>query len=330
MTQSDHNKDTDLSRLLPFRDFEAACDATLAFLQDRTGFRLWMVTRTEGEDWIVLAARDRLDHVKAGRVFRWQDSFCHHMVAGRGPRIVANVDTVELYRQTPIARQMRIGAYIGMPMMRADGSLFGTLCGVHPEPVAENLAALRPVLELLSRQLATLFEFEVRFEHEQRLRERAQAEAMVDELTGVFNRRGWQNLLEKEEQRCWRYGHPAGVLIVDLDELKEINDTQGHAAGDELLQNAAKVLRESSRGSDIIARLGGDEFGVLAIETSATQTEQLLERIHASLAVAGIRASIGWAVRHGEVDFNQAIAAADRMMYRRKRQRKATAGDKSN
>ena len=72
---------------LIFNDFEAAGQRVLAFLHQRFGFGLWMVTRTEGEDWIVLQSEDHGYGVKPGTVFRWADSFCSEMVKGNGPRI---------------------------------------------------------------------------------------------------------------------------------------------------------------------------------------------------------------------------------------------------
>ncbi|MCS3904289.1 diguanylate cyclase (GGDEF)-like protein [Methylohalomonas lacus] len=308
--------------LLPFADFEAASYAVLDYLRERINLRLWMVTRAEGDDWLVLAARDKAGLICPGSVFNWQDSFCYHMVAGRGPSIAPDASRVEVYSNSPIARTIRIGAYIGVPIMRTDGTLFGTLCGIDPEPQPEEIAAFQPVIELLSRQLATLFEFENQFEREQRLRERIEAEAMIDDMTSVYNRNGWEKLIEKEEQRCRRYGHTAGILIIDLDDLKDINDSEGHEAGDVLLHQAAKLLQQCNRASDVIARLGGDEFGILGVEMNSRQTEALGERVQQCLADGDINASVGWATRHGEVDINQAIKQADRMMYAHKRRRK--------
>lgn len=317
-----HLHSVELSALQPFKDFEEACHAILVYLKGIIDFRLWMITRTEGNEWIVLSALDKTDQIRAGKVFKWSDSFCYQMVTGRGPQFAPDARDVEVYRETPIAQQMKIGAYIGMPIVRADGTLFGTLCGVDPEPVSSEITEYMGLISLLSRQLATLFELENQFEREQRLRERIEAEAMVDEMTKVYNRRGWQRLLEKEEQRCVRYGHPAGVLIIDLDELKGINDTKGHHAGDELLQQAANILVQSSRASDIVARIGGDEFAILCVEANEAITEKLSGHVQLFLANAGIGASVGWASRHGEVDIDQAIKQADRMMYEHKRLRK--------
>ena len=100
----------------------------------------------------------------------------------------------------------------------------------------------------MARILATMLESEMKSQEDARLLDRTRAEALVDELTGLYNRRGWNQLLAAEEARCIRYGHPAGVVILDLDDLKlAMNDQEGHAAGDDLLRAAAQALRESTR-----------------------------------------------------------------------------------
>ena len=99
---------------------------------------------------------------------------------------------------------------------------------------------------------------------ESRRSERLAVEALIDPMTKLSNRRAWDQLLAKEEERCQRYGHAAAVFIIDLDGLKQINDDAGHASGDRLILEAAEAMREVAREVDVVARLGGDEFGVNA------------------------------------------------------------------
>ena len=131
-----------------------------------------------------------------------------------------------------------------------------------PVEIEEEL----PLVELMARLLMTIIKNELKANEEFRRAERASAEAMTDGLTGLYNRRGWDQLVAAEDKRCQRYGHPASVLSIDLDNLKSINDNQGHAEGDCLLRSAAEVLKTVTRDADIVARLGGDEFSVLAVE----------------------------------------------------------------
>jgi diguanylate cyclase len=107
--------------------FQEAGGAVLEFLSNRLPFGLWMVTRTDGDDWIVLSASDHGYSVKPGDLLRWSDSFCSRMVDGKGPRIAPRSAEVPTYAEAPIGRQVPIEAYVGVPIMRADNSLFGTL-----------------------------------------------------------------------------------------------------------------------------------------------------------------------------------------------------------
>ncbi|KQW93400.1 histidine kinase [Massilia sp. Root418] len=303
-------------------DFASASQACMAFLRERLGFRLWMVTRTEGDDWIVLSADDRGYDVSAGQVFRWSDSFCSRMVRGEGPNIAPDAHQVAAYEASPIARKLEIGAYIGLPLRRADGSLFGTLCAIDPEPQPRELVQEQPLLELMADLLGSLLSAELAAGEAVRRAERAEAEATRDQLTGLYNRRGWCMLLNREEDRCRRYGHPACVVSIDLDELKLINDTQGHGAGDALLARAGHALASLARNSDVVARLGGDEFAVLLVECDYYDAQAMLQRMQEQLALADVKASIGMAMRKPGDDLNETFALADTEMYAAKRSRR--------
>ncbi len=303
-------------------DFASASKACMEFLRQRLGFQLWMVTRTEGDDWIVLSADDQGYGVKPGQVFRWSDSFCSRMVQGLGPHVAPDCRQVEAYATAPIAQQVDVGAYVGLPLRRADGSLFGTLCAIDPHPQPPGIVQEQPMLQLMVEMLSGLLNAELAAADARRRAERAELEATRDELTGLYNRRGWSMLLSREEERCARYGHPACVVSIDLDELKLTNDTQGHAAGDALLVRAAQVLASLTRSSDVIARLGGDEFAMLLVECDYYDAQVLLQRMQAKMALHDVKASTGMAMRKPGYDLHEAFALADAEMYRSKRSRK--------
>lgn len=304
-----------------FKDFESASKAVLSLLRDRLGFDLWMITRTEGEDWIVLHSEDHGYGVAPGTVFRWTDSFCYQMVQGQGPRIAPRSKDVPAYAAAPIGRQVDISAYIGQPLVLEDGSLFGTLCAIDPSPKSDTIEAEQGLLELLTGLLSSILQSELRAEREARRLERLEDEALTDYLTGLYNRRAWSHQLESEEERCRRFGHPAAVIVIDLDELKLINDTQGHSAGDAVLVHAAAVLRNFTRSADLIARLGGDEFGILSPECDEHDGEALLARLRAAFAEAEIKASMGLAARQPSAGLVAAWESADGRMYEEKRSR---------
>ena len=307
--------------VLSFSDFETAAHAVLAFLHQRLGFDLWMVTRTVGDDWIVLQSEDHGYGIAPGTVFRWADSFCSEMVKGNGPRIAPCSEDVPAYATAAIGRRVQIKAYVGLPLVNSDGSLFGTLCAIHPSPQPQSIVKEKELVELLGAMLSTILQAELRAADEARRSEKLQAEALIDALTDTYNRRGWDRLLAAEEERCRRYGHPAAILIVDLDELKLVNDAHGHAAGDSLIVRASSALRKAARSLDIVGRLGGDEFGILSAECDRAGAEALLKRVRTALSEASVKASVGIAMRGASGGLRHALENADQLMYKEKRSR---------
>jgi diguanylate cyclase (GGDEF)-like protein len=115
--------------------------------------------------------------------------------------------------------------------------------------------------------------------------------AHTDGLTGLFNLRYLQQQIEYMLGLQQRYGHPFALLLLDVDGLKRVNDSFGHAAGDQLLQGVAEAIRAATRSVDVSARIGGDEFCVLAPHQTATRAALLADRLAA--AVELLRSSDG-------------------------------------
>jgi diguanylate cyclase (GGDEF)-like protein len=159
----------------------------------------------------------------------------------------------------------------------------------------------------------------------------AQLEAMSvqDALTGVHNRRGFIALAEKHLKLAQRAGQDLHLYYVDLDDLKQINDTMGHQCGDEALIEAAQLLRRTFRETDIIGRLGGDEFVVLALQTGTDPVDAPLRRLacnaQARNGTPHARFRLELSVGVAQFAFSQPatldelLAAADRDMYKHKR-----------
>lgn len=313
----------DASQLI---DFNTAALAVLTYLHDRIGFDLWMVTRTEGNDWIVLQANDQGYGVKAGDVFNWTDSFCSRMIVGEGPCIAPSSDAVAAYASAPIGQQVKIGAYVGVPLIKEDGSLFGTLCAIHPVPQPPVIQQELPLIELLAQLLSRILQAEMKVVEQTRLAEHLQTEALTDVLTGLYNRRGWDQLLSSEEERCAIYGYPACIIVLDIDGLKVTNDSQGHPAGDLLLQQTGEVLKQVTRKQDIVARIGGDEFAMLCVECTLDEGELIRQRLTQALAAHQLRASVGIAGRHPSQGLRWAWANADQAMYTHKQTKPLISG----
>ena len=143
--------------------------------------------------------------------------------------------------------------------------------------------------------------------------------AMVDHLTGLANARRLHDQLEHALALVRRHGQPLCFVILDLDDLKRINDTRGHAAGDDALRTFAETLKATARSSDIVARYAGDEFILVMPQTDAHAGVRAVERILAALNARGIGASAGLSAYPADASDEQGLfLAADGALYRAK------------
>ncbi len=156
-----------------------------------------------------------------------------------------------------------------------------------------------------------------------RLEENLHYVSTHDSLTGLANRFAFDEALARLDERG---PHPVGVLMVDLDELKRINDEQGHAAGDTMLRRVAEVLKATFRADDVVARIGGDEFVVLtsgrdaeAVEALAVRLFDAVQQHNRELDATPIRLSLGVAIAESGMSIAAALQDADARMYSMKR-----------
>jgi diguanylate cyclase (GGDEF)-like protein len=168
-------------------------------------------------------------------------------------------------------------------------------------------------------------------EQQRRLEEantQLQALATHDGLTKLKNHRAFKEKLADELSRAARYGQPVSLLLLDIDNFKQYNDTFGHPAGDDVLQIVARLLRENSRSTDFVARYGGEEFAILLPNTDASWAIHLGERLRSAIerepwTRRAVTASFGAATyderEHEEGHAADLLEAADRALYHSKR-----------
>jgi len=154
--------------------------------------------------------------------------------------------------------------------------------------------------------------------------------ASTDVLTELYSRRRWYEVGGDELRRYQRYGRPFSVLVADLDFFKQVNDTHGHATGDDVLKHFAGVLKEESRKADVFGRVGGEEFAALLPETGASAAldaatriaERCRERpIVSPTGAITVTCSIGVAeVEKDDASIDTVVKRADDAMYQAKRQ----------
>lgn len=284
----------------PFAGFALAARAAVAQLSRQLGMDLWLVTHVEGNrQQVVASAGNWAGLAPPGTVHPWLESFCVRMMDGHGPTFAPDTAAVPAYAEAAKGPLAQVKAYIGVPLLRSDDSVFGTLCAFAGRPQPQALSSGMELVEFVAQLLSTILSRESMAA--QRSEEAAQAYALAerDLLTGVRNYRGWTSALEHETGRCQLYGSAASILVVDLDNLKIVNNARGRDAGDALLRSCADVVRAAGRAGDVVGRSDGDEFSVLAVECDEPEARSLHTRLRASLDHAGIDAALGCATRRG-------------------------------
>jgi diguanylate cyclase (GGDEF)-like protein len=164
-----------------------------------------------------------------------------------------------------------------------------------------------------------------------KLRQMLQNQSIHDPLTGLFNRRYFEVTLERELKRAERHGTGVGIVIIDLDHFKQLNDTFGHDAGDMVLREVARLIQSSIRASDVACRYGGEEFVLIFVDADVTVTQERAERVRAAASqlflshhgqsIGTVRLSAGVAVFpvHGKSG-ESLLQAADAALYQAKRE----------
>lgn len=206
----------------------------------------------------------------------------------------------------------------GAPDLLADSAPEQTLDTAVAESTEEELpaASLRRAVDTLGQHDASL------------LRRLAQAQqyAYRDALTGALQREAGQDQLQRAVDQAHRTDQPLTLVFLDVDHLKQTNDTHGHAAGDALLQALGGALRDSLRSYDVVVRYGGDELVCALPHAGLAQATERMNQVTARLgsAVPGASVSVGYAsLREGET-FSEVLHRADEDMYETRRRQRST------
>ncbi len=225
--------------------------------------------------------------------------------AAADPRFAAN----PLVRGPPGIR-----FYAGAALLDRHGHALGTLCVIDYQP-RELPADQREGLAALARAVASALELR---QAAGQLREMV----LTDALTGLANRPAFFGALDRAIARQRRDAEGFGLVCVDLDGFKSVNDRHGHGAGDAVLGAVARSLRACTRREDVVARIGGDEFAVLVVGGDGRDVREVAERIRVSIrrattaSGAPVSASVGAAMFAGPpADSVAALVAADRLLY---------------
>lgn len=300
--------------------FTKSVERVVSYLNANTPLTDWSVSRvTRGEQIHVHVHHDEV--LEVGDRVNWDESFCSRMAAGAS-HIVRNSRLDPNYSDLEASEQ--VGAYAGYSISDDRGEMFGVLCGVRVAPLSDEETIDEHLVRLFSDLLSSQLELARGVDRERRRIEMSETLAYTDALTGLLNRRGWDRLVHDAQERISGFGDPVAVAVIDLDNLKSVNDIEGHAAGDKLLQRASEALLGACTAASHVARFGGDEFVVLANGVVPSRVDEDFAVFVNALAQAGIEASIGYAAAEpGLVTVVDALAVADGNMYQAKRRKKS-------
>ena len=309
-------------------DLQALTRPLLQLLQEVTGLESTFLTLADpGGDELVLAYTYNTGglHIPEGVAVSWQDSLCRRAIDEDCPYVA---DVAAVWPDAQAALDLGITTFASVPVRDAQDELVGTLCGVSATSTVideRELAVMTTFAQLLAVQLARETAHSVAAARATVLEQRLGAlrdSAERDTLTGLANRAGIHRWLQAAGERITRDGGRLAVAFIDLDGFKAVNDTYGHATGDEVLRRLAASLARTGRAGDLHGRLGGDEFIVAAVLPPEAAVEQWTQRVR-SAAVAKldtVRAvgSVGVVTREpSTADFSveEVLNHADQAMY---------------
>lgn len=227
----------------------------------------------------------------------------------RAPFVVNRSELLEL-----IGRPLDVAEETIVAVLRPHGRMLGAVVADNRYNGAPISQDQRDYFSLFTDQTALAWE-------NLALLKRVEALAREDALTGVLSRRELEARMEIEFSRCRRHGRPCALLILDIDLFKQVNDTQGHAAGDEMLRALGALLSRELRADDVVGRFGGDEFVAVMPEIGEAQALQVAQRIGRRARDLGISLSMGGACWPQRVERPEDLfERADRLLYEVKRQ----------
>jgi len=226
--------------------------------------------------------------------------------------VLSNTDVGTLERRIKTDRRCN---YLALPLVMGNDVMHVLIIGRRRRvfDLSERATA-----SILCNQLSVMFE-------KARLIQQLENMATTDGLTGVYTRRAFLERAEVEFSRCTRYQHAVSIFMIDIDHFKDVNDTYGHAIGDEVLYVTTQACRRTLRAPDLIGRYGGEEFIACLPETDAGQAQEVAERVRWSVERQRLKAgerrfqvtvSIGVAVSDGQPHtLMDLVKAADQALY---------------
>jgi len=224
----------------------------------------------------------------------------------------ATLKSVPLTLKSAISKEMRTFVINSTPIRSTDGQTRGALA------TFDDVSWIEEKNTKLQKTLSLLEESRSKIQHQN---EELKNLAMHDPLTGCLNRRAFFERFESEWEGSQRYKYPLGCVMVDVDHFKTINDTHGHAVGDQVLQQLSSILRDTARKSDYVCRYGGEEFCVLLSHTDIDKTHEAAERFRKKIEESpfsniSVTVSLGISANElGAANPQEMLDQADQALY---------------
>ncbi|MEI8283323.1 MAG: hypothetical protein WCG75_13020, partial [Armatimonadota bacterium] len=277
-----------LSRLAITETFDNFCTAALDSLHKRLPFALWMVTRTEGTDWIIVKALDEHYGVSDGDTFNWTHSFCCRMVAGDGPNFAPNSKNIPAYEQAPIGKSLTIESYMGYGLETLPGHMFGTLCAISPQPVDQNWNQHQTFVLEIKRLIEKSYRHEYDSTNHNRQVALLEKYSDIDSSIIIWTGKKWDQLVEKMEKESSNFHSDMSILKVSLSPAES---TDHNVA---LVSLTLKMIL--GENCHVIRRAAG-LISAIVPNCSATQLDAHIATFKHCSAASNIHCSVAFATR---------------------------------
>ncbi|MDX1737353.1 MAG: diguanylate cyclase, partial [Alphaproteobacteria bacterium] len=273
----------------------------------------------------IISSQNDNNFLKVG--MHWFDdsaSLCQHVVENNQPLCVENIHDNPEWCDNLYVQKNKLGAYLGFPLKWPDQTMFGTICLIDRKPLKFD-----PKLVQVFEHFRDLIDSELRMIADY---EKIRELAVTDELTGLHNLRGLMTLGSQKIKDARRMREKISVIYLDIDNLKQVNDTHGHKYGDLGIKMLAEILKANARESDIIARVGGDEFVAMLLTSDQKHLRNYSRNIehqftnikkkHPELSSMGVSSGFRSYEPSKPITVDTMIKETDQLMYKNKLARK--------
>jgi len=246
-------------------------------------FGLWMVTKVDGDDWIVMKSKDSAYGVQDGDVFVWMESFCSQMVKGLGPTFAPESDRVLAYAQAEIGRKIPIQAYMGFPLYRENGELLGTVCAIDKSPVPVKWSEYQGFVEEIAAELSEVYRKE--YKHAISTAEERRSKAEAHDLLQVLLSHDWESLINAHEKIAQKDQIAYSVVVIKADVTLKVDS------------ELTSALHRTIGRENFVVYHGKGLFSMLIANCNAPKLDAYVNLIRSAFDGLNVTYTMGYATR---------------------------------